>query len=81
MDQLNGRPSDPYWIRNADRLSIAELEKAKREVLQGWHGNADVRRFNLGRWYQIIQDMVNEHLYRQNQYFRKQLEPMIRDLL
>ena len=68
MDQLNGCPSDPYWIRNADRLSVAELEKAKREVLQGWHGDGDIRRFNLGIWYQIIQD-----IYRQDQYFRKQL--------
>lgn len=80
MDQLNGRPNDPYWIRNADRLSIAELEKAKREVLQGWHGNGNVRRFNLGRWYQIIQDMVNGYLCRQDQYFRKQAEQMERNV-
>ena len=80
MDQLNGRPNDPYWIRNADRLSIAELEKAMHEVLQGWHGNGDVRRFNLGGWYQIIQEMVNGYCYRQDQYFRKQLQDE-RDLL
>lgn len=77
----NDRPNDPYWIRNADRLSIAELEKAKCEVLRGWHGDGDVRHFNLGGWYRIIQDMVTGHLYRQDQCFRKQLQQMERDLL
>ena len=80
MESLSGRLRDPHWVRNADRLAIAELEKAKREVLQGWHGDGDVRRFNLGKWYRIIQDMVNGYLYRQDQYFREQLQQE-RDLL
>ena len=62
-------------------ISHGQLEKAKREVLQEWHGDGDVRRFNLGRWYQIIQDTVNGHLYRQDQYFRRRLQQTERDLL
>lgn len=66
---------DPYQVSKADRLSVSELNRVKRYTIQGLYGNGDERMEELGRWYRIVQDMVNGDIYRREEYLRLKYGP------